>query len=280
MKKLYVSDLDGTLLNKDHMFDEVILDTIKEVVKSNNYFCIATGRHMHPSERFSIDNTKYNIYVISMNGAIVKDTKGDVVFEKHIDKSFIERLIERFPEVCFEFINKTNTLLLCSFEEYKKEFKTHNAFTDFLTKGIEGSYIERYLFEQSYESIVNQKIYKLGCQVQDEEIIKKINEFLIENEDCVVNASYDSKSFEITDKSVNKGNAVKVLSEILNVSSDDIHVFGDGANDVDMLEMFENSYSPSNASDLAKNAAKNIIGNSYDYSVSKHILELIKSDTK
>jgi HAD superfamily hydrolase (TIGR01484 family) len=44
IKKLFVSDLDGTLLNKDKMIDAHSIDVIKKLKLAGHIFCFATGR--------------------------------------------------------------------------------------------------------------------------------------------------------------------------------------------------------------------------------------------
>ena len=51
MVRLFACDLDGTLLNKYHETDDVILDAVDQVIKNNRYFAIATGRHMHENQK-------------------------------------------------------------------------------------------------------------------------------------------------------------------------------------------------------------------------------------
>ena len=47
MIKLFASDLDGTLLNELHESDEVIFNSIQQVLNKNLYFTIATGRDLN-----------------------------------------------------------------------------------------------------------------------------------------------------------------------------------------------------------------------------------------
>ena len=55
-------------------------------------------------------------------------------------------------------------------------------------------------------------------------------------------------------------------------------VYGDGGNDVMMLERFRHSYAPSNASDAAKEAAGTILGHFATYSVSRHMRRTFRQE--
>ena len=48
--QLFASDLDGTLLNEEHLTDSASLDMIAKVFKHGRYFSAATGRSLHRHE--------------------------------------------------------------------------------------------------------------------------------------------------------------------------------------------------------------------------------------
>lgn len=51
--------------------------------------------------------------------------------------------------------------------------------------------------------------------------------------------------------------------------------YGDGGNDLQMLSMFEHSYAPCTALEVAKYAANNQLGPYYEYSVARNMLETL-----
>lgn len=63
--------------------------------------------------------------------------------------------------------------------------------------------------------------------------------------------------------------------EISRWNPNDIFVFGDGDNDSEMLDHFEHSFAPSNASKKAKKNAKHVIGPCSEKSVIKEIMSLL-----
>jgi hydroxymethylpyrimidine pyrophosphatase-like HAD family hydrolase len=54
---------------------------------------------------------------------------------------------------------------------------------------------------------------------------------------------------------VNKASGMRVLGDYLNCTSEDMIAFGDGANDIDMLEYAGIGVAMGNASDIAKASA-------------------------
>ena len=72
MKKLYITDLDGTLLNQNASISPYSEQVIKKIIKQGIHFTIATGRS--PIRIFSIlQNIPLKLPVILMNGAAIYD---------------------------------------------------------------------------------------------------------------------------------------------------------------------------------------------------------------
>ena len=72
MKTLYISDLDGTLLNKDTQVSKFTRDTINKCVDKGAIFSVATARTIATVSRL-LEGVHINAPVILMNGALVYD---------------------------------------------------------------------------------------------------------------------------------------------------------------------------------------------------------------
>ena len=79
---------------------------------------------------------------------------------------------------------------------------------------------------------------------------------------------------EIVNEAANKGNAVRRLSELLGISTDEFITVGDSLNDIEMLELAGLSLAVSGAKPATKAAADKIIC-SNDEHIAKYILENI-----
>ena len=101
----------------------------------------------------------------------------------------------------------------------------------------------------------------------------------IAEHDEVVNAPFDPSMFEVTRAGVNKGEAVAWLAGYLGIREDEVAVYGDGGNDIQMLGRFAghgHAYATSNGSDAAKSAAGNVIGNCAAWAVPRHMLRTLR----
>lgn len=76
---------------------------------------------------------------------------------------------------------------------------------------------------------------------------------------------------DITEQNVHKGNTIKKLQQILDVSYQQTMAFGDGYNDIELLEQAEYSFAMRNAFDDTKAVAKFITGFNTESAVLKTI---------
>lgn len=278
MIKLFACDLDGTLLNKYHETDEIILNAVNQVIENHRYFAIATGRHMHENQKAKLGMHDDGVYTICMNGAWIFDPKGNSIYENYLDQQFLSKILKTFPTIDFECIGKDHTYLRISKEQHIKEFEKRSIWKKVLRKTDINEFMKDCLYEQSDEAILKQGIMKINCRVEDEQLHHDLTAFIQANSDIVVNAPFQDEIFEITDKSVNKGEAVTKLAQHLNISEDEVAVYGDGGNDLEMLGRFHYAYATENASDAAKTAAGNVIGHCDDHAVPMHIVDIIEHD--
>ena len=75
--KLFVSDLDGTLLNEEHVLDEEMRDYIKELRKEGHIFGIATGRPFYSALNAVPDIKELFDFGVFNNGANFVDFKDE-----------------------------------------------------------------------------------------------------------------------------------------------------------------------------------------------------------
>lgn len=276
MIKLFASDLDGTLLNERHESDEIILNAIKKVKENNRYFTVATGRDLTGCFR-NTDFDKMGIYIICMNGAYIVNPNQEIIFKQAINKMFIEELLNEFSNIHFDFITTKKTYTLSKKEDYLKYFASLSIWNiiDFSQELLE-EFTSNFVYECKIEDILAKDILKINCRIDDKTESQRLDEFINKYSHLVTNAPFDEGAYEITDCFVNKGNAVMFLADYLNILPDEVAVYGDGGNDLEMLSMFEHAYATKNACDAAKKCASQTIGHCKDHAVAYHIEELLK----
>lgn len=83
-------------------------------------------------------------------------------------------------------------------------------------------------------------------------------------------------AIHVKDSSVNKGEALKKVSSILDVSISEIASIGDAQNDVEMLKLSGLSFTPSNASSEAKKASSSTTEKQYGEGVKEAIDSILE----
>ena len=73
-KTLYISDLDGTLLNKNSVLSEYTKNTLNKIISWEINFTVVTGRTTDAVQQIMSD-VDLNIPIASFNGVVIYDTK-------------------------------------------------------------------------------------------------------------------------------------------------------------------------------------------------------------
>lgn len=253
MKTLYVSDLDGTLLQNDETLSSYTCDTINELVKRGMLFSYATARSYVTASKVTQGLTA-RIPLIVYNGAFTID-------------------------------NETGRILLTNFFECDvtpllKDLIAHDVYPIVyaLIDGVETfTYLDAYCTPGMRQFVDSRKNDPRKRPVSDPEALfegdifyftcidipEKLTPLYEKYRDvhhCVFHMDMYTQTqwLEIMPASASKANAVKRLKAHL--QCDRLVVFGDGKNDLDMFRLADVSCAVENAVDELKAAATYIIG--------------------
>lgn len=270
--KLFASDLDGTLFNILHETDGGILRRLRRTIEAGRHVALASGRCVRRTAELGFGDLP--IESVGANGAHVVGRGGEVLRHVTIDPAVIEELLTGFPAVCFNCVGRDHTYVRGTREQHASGY--------LMPRGLAGV-ILRYRMSRAVRTdeerfdcgnadVLAQDICKLNFRVPDPGMRREMEAFVAERSDVLVNASFDGDLFELTDARVNKGEAVAWLAGELGLSEDEVAVYGDGGNDLAMLERFDHAYATSNGSDAAKRAAGSVIGSCALHAVPRHIV--------
>lgn len=274
MIKLFVTDLDGTFLNGLHVAGQLGKQAIREILKENKYFSIATGRHLHGNHQMGLSFLNEPIYKIGMNGAIIWDTTNQVVYEKPIAFEWIEQLKEKFPTVSFEWITKEGVFIENSRLQHWRFMLKKRANLKAIVKYTLGLFAKDYYF--NHELTDQQQVLMIAARVGDSTLAQDIKDFIATNEQFVVDFGPNVHHFEVVASGVNKQTATSWLAEALDINEGEVAVYGNDLNDVPMLAYFKHSYATQNAVPLAQQAAKHVVASNKEDGVAVHIMKTLK----
>ncbi len=271
MKTLYLTDLDGTLLNKESVTSEKSLNIINTFIKNGGLFSYATARSYNSSSIVT-KGLDIKIPVIIYNGGFIYDPLQNSFVQKTLfKKDEILKLIaitkkSGLTPLVYTLINgeekilwNNNSILSDGFKYYLSTRANDKRLTpvDSLDKSLCGD-IFYITFIESYEDL-----YPVYTDIKDD---MSFNIFFQQE---IYRQEYWC---EIMPKEASKANASQWLKSLL--GCDELIVFGDSLNDIPMFNVADKSFAVKNANDKLKQIATDIIGYNYDDSVATKLLEL------
>lgn len=255
MKKMFCIDIDGTLLKSNGTISYNTVSIIKKLKEQGHeiVLCSARSRNAAISICKLIDTSKY---VISSNGAEIYDYyNNDVIKINTIDK-----------DICVDLWNICN----------KSGFKISYAVNDveyvnipFCKNQITVDDIN-YIDLESVKSImIVFDNYDAGMRlfekIKSSAVVKSCCN-KIEKDDC-------GYWFNVLDKNTSKGLAVEKLSNLLNISRNNIVSFGNDYNDISMFNISADGCAVSNSDLSLKQIATKIILSNDEDGVANYILD-------
>ena len=269
MIKIFITDLDGTLIHKSKSHVEPNLENkqaIKKLEINDVKFCIATGRSEN-SIREVEDHLKVQAYKIGVNGATISDVNNNLIHSSYFEKECIEEILKEVEEN----LRKELYYYILMTDKSKSYFRSFN----YLSSFINLFYKKRYKTEQLKKTHVDdlmenrEKLLKvnLGVNKVKKYEIAKILEERINGEICITSP----RSIEIGPKNNTKGTAILKLMEILGINKSEVAYIGDSYNDLSAFKVCEHSFAMSHADGEIRNRARYITK-----SVAEAVAEVIK----
>lgn len=248
MIKLIATDMDGTLLNSEHKISEENKKYIIKAQEKGVKFVLASGRPTYAMIPFikELQMDKYGGYIISYNGAEIKEAKTlKTIYSKFLKVDIVKTMYE---------IAKENNVSLITYDKdliYIYDVNDYSLVEPKITdlKYEEFKYKEELKNEEYPKCMLvseNSKIIKL------EEKVKKLynNELYIAKSSPIF--------LEIANKEIDKGKSLEKLLEILNIEKEYAIAAGDNYNDIALLQAVGIPVAVSNAVDEIKKIAKYI----------------------
>jgi len=259
--QVLISDYDGTFINSKGEISPANLKAVNDFIDRGGKFFIATGRMTKGIEPF-LRNIGYKGMFISFNGAEIIDIKTN---KKLYGNYMSTDICVRFLKFCEKYditgvtypnddlyVEKTNDFIK-SYENACKE------------KAIVKYPLSEYFIENKLTSA---KLLITDDYAKTLPLIDELRSILPECD--VIKTTYSL--IEINQKGVDKGTAVKRISEMLNVPMSDIIAVGDAENDLPMLQMVGHPITVSNCTPAVREFCE-IVGPSNDEDAIKWIIE-------
>ncbi len=223
---LLVSDIDGTLNNKKMQLPSNNKKAITEFTANGGIFTLCSGRNL---ESLSIHYDKLNIKTpaIFLNGAGIYDFKTKAILKYN-------PISEKGEKIILDTIKKYKTVQLTVFD-YNMIYRcTRKCLYGLITSKIDGlshtlckkiSDLPKGNWGKVTFFAFPPKIKKLKAFFESDDNKKLF--------DCFLTSPF---TLELVNNGVNKGSAVHILADILNISKENVFAIGDYYNDLPMLK--------------------------------------------
>lgn len=229
--KMVVSDMDGTLLNSNHEVSTRFFELFEELKKRNILFVAASGRQ-YDSIVQKLEPIKNEILVIAENGALVKE-KDEELLVTPIQASLKETLLSRIEEI------EGAHAMLCG--KYNAYFDGNSV--PFLEQLKE--YYESYEIHEDFNTVTDE-IIKIAVY-HDTSAEDHIYPALKDMEDQIKVKVSGLNWVDLNHTNANKGFALENLMSRFGLSKNEVLVFGDYNNDLEMLASVHFSFAMKNA---------------------------------
>jgi 5-amino-6-(5-phospho-D-ribitylamino)uracil phosphatase len=271
---LYVSDLDGTLLQDNAILSSYAFDTLSDLLEKGILFTFATARSV-VSARQILGDLPLRLPVVCANGAYLSNYHNEQHFRvqglaKPMDRDLLDLIrARRFQPFASTYDGKRDGIYLAEI--------ANEAMAWYEQDRIESG-DTRLNYVDDMHSVLDQEVICFNVMERWEPLAEleqelrdtfgqRIHMYFYEN-------WYSPEWYwlSIYDEQATKANALRQLLAEQDLSPEQLTVFGDQLNDLSMFELVGTALAMHNAHPAVKAKATQVIGANHEDSVVRYIL--------
>ena len=266
--KLVAMDIDGTLIGKRKIVTEYTRSVLKKAGEKGIHLVIASGRAFGAIPQFLL-NIEGMSYVITSNGSsIFRLSDCQRVFGKDLEEKQVKKLLIFYQKhACpMEVFIQGEAYASREYYEHPERFGASPAAVEYVhttRKPIDD--LEDFIIKHMHQ------IEGMNYIVSDVEKKASMRMELERMKDLYVTSSVP-RYIEVSHGTVCKRNAVQWLASYLDVRKEEVMAFGDGENDIEMIEYAGYGIAMGNAVDSLKRIA-DCVTKSVDEDGVAHVIE-------
>ncbi|MFG6334434.1 MAG: HAD family hydrolase [Lachnospiraceae bacterium] len=270
MRTLYVTDLDGTLLNSNDQISQYSMEIINGLVAKGMQFTYATARSL-VSASVVAKGLSTTIPVIAYNGAlIVNPATGEVISSL----SFTGEEAARIREVLQE--HGANPLVYAYVDGVERVSYVTGRENEGIRRYLEVRKGDRRFRPLEDETLLYQgNIFYFTCIADREELLPLYEIFKRDGRyRCTLQQELYRPEFflEIMPEKASKAEAIKRLKEIWHCGK--VVSFGDAVNDIPMFEISDECYAVANGVAELKACATGVIASNDEDGVARWLVDM------
>lgn len=264
--KILFFDIDGTLLEHDAVISDDTCEALQKAHKSGHKLCIASGRSKGNLPA-GLDRISWDGYVLA-NG-IYGEYQNKVVFSERLEPKLVLQFlnyIENLPQ--FEVVLENNSgsyVTHMGMEMLRKKIKQSGLFNII---GVETVLDEFTVIEDLREIPEVNKIMYFSEGDLAETVIERFKAAYDFLPNSVIPGN-DMQDGEIMKKGVTKARGIAKLLPYAGYQQEDVIAFGDGHNDIEMIQKAGIGVAMGNSVEALKQVADIVTGTQAENGISK-----------
>jgi HAD-superfamily hydrolase, subfamily IIB len=261
--KLFVTDLDGTLLNKNHGISEENKQAVQAAMQQGITVTVATGR-MYASALPYAKQLGVDVPIITYNGALIKSVGGEVLYESYLKPQTVQDVLD----FCIgrDWYIQTYKDDQLYFKEYSAEAQGYEALG-----GVKGEVVGAAGLHSLAENVPKMLVITRGNEESDRVVEALQHSFA----NRLVAVKSSATYVEIINPGVNKATALDMLLQKMFLTKAEVMAIGDSNNDLPMLKAAGHSVAMGNANEQVKAVCDYVTDDCAHSGVAKAIREYV-----
>ncbi|EEB05079.1 hypothetical protein SJAG_00074 [Schizosaccharomyces japonicus yFS275] len=256
--KLIVSDVDGTLLNKEHKLHPRTYRALKYI--RENYpelpIVLATGRQRSSTREISKSLNLDVFPAVHLNGGVLYD-KGEPVYIEQLSTEALFEVYDRIkdmPTVGMVVYDENTVYVMKEDGPEKPLVKLLAHYGEVVDMDTPSQAVRHNVLHNDCKVV---KAGLLGTPEDLEKIHEILKDFPVTSFSPMISTNF---SIELVPSNINKGTSViAIITNIYHdIEPENVITFGDSQNDISMFKVVHWSVSMANGMDIAKKCARTI----------------------
>ena len=288
--KMIAMDMDGTLLRSDDTLSQQTKDLLIELQKNGTKLVLASGRSHRRMLQYAkeLQMDQYGGWLIEVNGIATYDVANNKRYVNgRMPIADAQKLMRYFQQYKVEIIGNLDAEMFVYIPEWmmsekiaymqEHQLPSDHPYTGGAFKFVydaRNGYPDIYYIQSAEE--LTKEVNKI-CITYHPEVIAKVEQQARKDlgNDYWLGLT-SPKWLEVMMKNISKGHSLQQLMQKFNIDAKDVIAFGDGENDLEMLQTAGTGIAMGNALDVLKQQADKVtLSNNEDgiYFAIKSILD-------
>jgi len=272
MKNLVFFDVDGTLVTRNNHIPKSTIQAIKQLKQNDVLPVIATGRAPVLIREIA-NKLKIDSY-IAMNGQYIV-YQGDVIYENPIDMTLVDKLVEFATEQQDGMILSTRDEIIAnsviSLTDRGRLFTFLKGIVGLIPDRIQLYFWERMMKNTpAKEDYADKDIFMMNINADQEEEVAYRKKF----DDHLTFTRANERSMDIINKGVSKAKGAQKLMTKLDIPKQQTYAFGDGLNDLELMQFVGTGVAMENGFEELKAASDFITTSVFDDGIANGLKKL------